>query len=111
LSIVSSTAAHFGLSVFRRPVKAFVLLLTDVPISIIFVGDISFSRCVKKYVDHGCNNYNDTMEKVAGIIREADIAVGNLESPFVTKMMLKDKFKGRKEIFLHADHRSAAALQ
>ncbi|CAB3991400.1 Hypothetical predicted protein, partial [Paramuricea clavata] len=83
----------------------------DVSISIIFVGDISFARCVRKYVDHGCNNYNDTMIKVAGIIREADIAVGNLESPFVTKMMLKDRFNGRKKIFLHADHRSAAALR
>ncbi|CAB4003863.1 Hypothetical predicted protein, partial [Paramuricea clavata] len=83
----------------------------DVSISIIFVGDISFGRCVRKYVDHGYNNYNDTMVKVAGIIRDADIAVGNLESPFVTKAMQKDRFSGRKRYFLHADHRSATALQ
>jgi hypothetical protein len=29
--------------------------LADVSISIIFVGDISFGRCVRKYVDHGYN--------------------------------------------------------
>ena len=56
-------------------------------------------------------NYNDTMVKVAGIIRKADIAVGNLESPFVTNTMLKDRFNGRKRFFLHSDHRSATALQ
>jgi hypothetical protein len=110
--IVSNAATHLsGLRVFPGPTKTFVILLAAVSISIIFVGDISFGRCVRKYVDHGYNNYNDTMVKVAEIIREADIAVGNLESPFVTNTMLKDRFNGQKRFFLHADHRSATALQ
>ncbi|CAB4019818.1 Hypothetical predicted protein, partial [Paramuricea clavata] len=92
------------------PIKTSVLLLADVSINVIFVGDISFARCVKKYVDHGYNNYNDTMTKIAGIIRESDIAVGNLESPLVTKVMLKYRFNGRKQVFIHADYRSATAL-
>ena len=50
------------------------------------------------------------MEKVAEIIREADISVGNLESPFVTKTMQKDRLKG-KVIFLDADHRCVSAIQ
>jgi hypothetical protein len=87
------------------------LLFTDVSISIIFVGDINLGDCVRYYVNHGYNNYNDTMVKVAGIIRHADIAVGNLESPFVTKTMLRDRFNGRKRVFLEADPRSAIALK
>ncbi len=51
------------------------------------------------------------MVKVAGIIRHADIAVGNLESPFVTKTMLRDRFNGKKRVFLEADPRSAIALK
>jgi hypothetical protein len=85
--------------------------LTDISISIIFVGDICFNGCVRKYVDHGYNNYNDTMVKVAGIIREADIAVGNLESPFASKTMLKDRFNGLKGTFMYSVPRSVTALQ
>jgi hypothetical protein len=51
------------------------------------------------------------MEKVARIIREADIAVGNLESPFVSKTMLKDRANGLKRIFLDAEPCSAIALK
>ena len=93
-----------------RPSKIFVFLRADDSISIIFVGDVSFDGVVRYYVNHGYNNYNDTMEKVAEIIREADIAVGNLESPFVTKSMQKDRLKG-KVIFLDADHRCVSAIQ
>ena len=87
------------------------MLLTDGSISIIFVGDISFNGCVKKYVDQGYTSYNDTMVKVAKIIREADIAVGNLESPFVSKSMQKNRFSGVKRIRMYSDVGSASALQ
>ena len=90
--------------------KTFALSLTDESISVIFVGDIHFGDYVRGNVNHGYNNYNDTMEKVADIIREADIAVGNLESPFVTKPMLKDKTIGC-EHYLDADSSSVSALQ
>jgi hypothetical protein len=96
-------------NIFSR--KTFAFQLTDISISIIFVGDICFNGCVEKFVHHGYNDYNDTMVKVAGIIREADIAVGNLESPFATKTMLKDRFNGLKEAFMYSVPRSVAALQ
>ena len=89
--------------------------MTDGSISIIFVGDISFNGCVKKYVDQGYISYtmvhNDSMVKVAKIIREADIAVGNLESPFVSKSMQKNRFSGIKRIRMYSDVGSASALQ
>ena len=50
------------------------------------------------------------MRKVAGIIRKADIAVGNLEGAFVTNDMQKDRFKGGK-IHIDADYRSVSAIQ
>ena len=50
------------------------------------------------------------MRKVAGIIRKADIAVGNLEGAFVTKEMQKDRFKGGK-VYIDADYRSVSAIQ
>ena len=79
--------------------------------SIIFVGDISFDGCMKYYVKHGFCSYNASLRNVAGIIKGADIAVGNLESPFVTKTMLRDRFKGRKRVFLDAEPCSASALK
>ena len=89
----------------------FSLFLQDNPVSVIFVGDVSFDSCIMYYVNHGYNCYNDTMAKVAGPIRKADIAVGNLESPYLTKAMLKDNYKGEKGIFVDAHPDSAAALR
>ena len=83
----------------------------DGSISIIFVGDISFDGCVRKYVDQGYISYNDTMLKVAKIIRKADIAVGNLESAFVSKSMQKYSRSGVKRLRRYSDARSASALQ
>ena len=85
-------------------------LYIDFSVSIIFVGDINFGSRVKYFVNRGYNNYNDTMRKVAGIIRKADIAVGNLEGAFVTKEMQKDRFKGGK-VYIDADYRSVSAIQ
>ena len=53
------------------------------------------------------------MAKVANVIREADISVGNLESPFVNETMFKDQLKlgSRKVIFLDADPLSVQALK
>ena len=81
--------------------------------SIIFVGDISFDGCVKYYVGHRYYRYSDTMAKVANVIREADISVGNLESPFVNETMFKDQLKlgSRKAVFLDADPLSVLALK
>ncbi|XP_028405176.1 uncharacterized protein LOC114527664 [Dendronephthya gigantea] len=83
----------------------------DNAVSIIFVGDVSFGSCIMYYVNHGYNYYNDTLVKVAGPIKNADIAVGNLESPYVTKTMMKDSYKGRKNVYINAHPDSAAALR
>ena len=88
-----------------------ISFLQDNPVSIVFVGDISFDSCIMYYVNLGYNCYNYTMVKVAGLIRKADIAVGNLESPYVTKLMLKDNYKGNKKAFIDAHPDSAAALR
>ena len=55
--------------------------------SLIFVGDILLDGIVRYYVDHGIGTYNDTLSPVAPIIREADVAIANLESPVGTDEM------------------------
>ena len=88
----------------------YFFLPVDAPVSIIFVGDIAFDACLKYYVDRGQFNYTDTMENVANIIRKADIAVGNLEAPFVNGTLCKNQIQG-KTILLFADPLSVHALQ
>ncbi|XP_046854389.1 uncharacterized protein LOC124447480 isoform X2 [Xenia sp. Carnegie-2017] len=78
-------------------------------LSIIFVGDINFNGCVKYYVKHGFNTYNDTLAEVADVIREADIAVGNLESSLTTKSMTSKRVTD-KRLLIDADPRSVEAL-
>ncbi len=51
------------------------------------------------------------MVKVAEIIRQADIAVGNLESPFVNETMLNGKISGVERMRIYSDVHSASALQ
>ena len=82
---------------------------TENKLSIIFVGDINFNGCVKYYVNHGFNTYNDTLAEVADVIREADIAVGNLECSLTTKAMTKNITN--KIILIDADPRSVEALK
>ena len=49
---------------------------------------------------------------MAQIIKQADIAVGNLESPLVpSKIRLSEKFPGPKIIFVSAEPNSAPALR
>ncbi|XP_046854390.1 capsule biosynthesis protein CapA-like [Xenia sp. Carnegie-2017] len=78
-------------------------------VSIIFVGDINFDGCVKYYVNHGFNTYNDTLAEVADVIREADIAVGNLECSLTTKSMTSKGIMKHK-ILVDADPSSVKAL-
>lgn len=49
---------------------------------LLFGGDIMLSRTVNAKMDR-YNNYNWPLEKVANIFSEADLAIANLESPFV----------------------------
>ncbi|XP_078375862.1 capsule biosynthesis protein CapA-like [Oculina patagonica] len=80
-------------------------------VTLLFVGDISFSGPVKYYVERNNYKYNDSFNEVAPYIREADISVGNLEAPFVSKDVYPYKFKGEKRlIFLDSSPKAASAL-
>ncbi|KAL9967851.1 hypothetical protein ACROYT_G026149 [Oculina patagonica] len=80
-------------------------------VTLLFVGDISFSGPVKYYVEHKYHTYNDSFNEVAPYIREADISVGNLECPFVSKDVYPYKFKGEKRlIILDSSPKAASAL-
>ena len=76
-----------------------------------FVGDISFSGPVKYYVEHNYHSYNDSFRDVAPFIREADISVVNLESPFVSKDVYRYKYKGAKGVLLYSSPEAASALR
>ena len=86
-------------------------LVTDNRVTLLFVGDISFSTVTKYYVEHGYHSYNDTFKEVASYIREADVSVGNLESPFVGENTYQYMYKGPKMVVLDANPSAAAALR
>ena len=65
-------------------------------VALVFVGDISFSGPIKYYVEHKYHTYNDSFDEVAPYIRQADISIGNLESPSSTKMYIATCTKGKK---------------
>jgi len=78
---------------------------------LLFVGDISFSGPVKYYVEHNYHSYNDSFRDVAPFIREADISVANLESPFVSKDVYRYKYKGKNGVYLYSSPEAASALR
>ncbi|KAL9982591.1 hypothetical protein ACROYT_G004653 [Oculina patagonica] len=80
-------------------------------VSLVFAGDINFSDPVRSDVKQHLYSYKDTLSKVTRYIREADIAFGNLESPFVPKRALSKKNNGAKLIFLDAEKQSSSALR
>jgi len=81
-------------------------------VSLLFVGDISFSGPVKYYVERKYHTYNDTFQEVAPYIRRADISIGNLECPFVDKEVYPHKFKDKKRfIILDSSPQAASALR
>ena len=75
------------------------------------MGDISFSGPVKYYVEHKYHTYNDSFNDVTRYIREADISVGNLESPFVSKNVYRHMYNGKKLMILEASPKAAKALR
>ncbi|CAH3127210.1 unnamed protein product, partial [Pocillopora meandrina] len=96
----------------------FIVISTYLPslnildeVTLLFVGDISFAGPIKYYVDHKYHTYNDTFNDVAPFIREADISVGNLESPFANQHVLNHLYRGRKPVLLYATPKAASALR
>ena len=75
------------------------------------MGDVSFSGPVKYYVEHEYHTYNESFSEVAHYIRQADISIANLESPFVREDMYGYKFKGTKTVILDASPNAAPALR
>ena len=80
-------------------------------VTLLFVGDVSFTGPVKYYVEHGYCTYNDSFNDVAHYIRQADISVANLESPFVSENVYRYKYKGPKLTLLDASPTAASALR
>lgn len=74
------------------------------------MGDISFSGPVKYYVKHNYHSYNECFSDVASLIREADIAVANLESPFVSKDVYPYQDK-EKAVILNSSPKAVSALR
>ena len=79
--------------------------------TLLFVGDICFSAATKYYVEHGYCSYNDSFKDVATYIREADVSIGNLESPFVGGNVYPHIYKGQKSVILDASPSAASALR
>ena len=75
------------------------------------MGDISFSGPVKYYVEHKYHTYNDSFNEVAPHIRQADISIGNLESPFVNQDVYRHMYKEKKSVILDASPEAAQALR
>ena len=61
-------------------------------------------------MEHKYHSYDDSFNDVAPYIREADISVGNLESPFVSKDLYDHVHKG-KQVLLLASPKAATALR
>ncbi|XP_078372089.1 capsule biosynthesis protein CapA-like [Oculina patagonica] len=85
-----------------------VLVQTE-KVTLLFAGDISFSGPVKYYVEHNYHSYNDSFSDVATLIREADIAVANLESPFVSEDVYPYQDK-EKVVILDSSPKAVSAL-
>ena len=77
----------------------------------LFAGDISFSGPVKYHVQQNHHSYNDSFNEVAPFVREADISVANLESPFVSKDVYAYKFKGEKIVLLDSSPEAVSGLR
>ena len=80
-------------------------------VTLLFVGDISFSGPVKYYVEHNYHTYNDSFRDVAPFIRQADISVANLESPFVNKEVYRYKYRGKKVVSLYSSPGAVSSLR
>ena len=89
----------------------FLLFYLADQVTLLFVGDISFSGPVKYYVEHKYHTYNDSFNEVAPHIRQADISIGNLESPFVSQEVYRHMYKGKKRVILDASPEAAPALR
>ena len=75
------------------------------------MGDIYFAGPVKYYVERKRYTYNDSFNEVAPYIRDADISVCNLESPFVNGDVYTHMFKGEKTVLLSANKDAASSLR
>ena len=66
---------------------------------------------MKYYVGLKYHTYNDSFNDVAPYIREADISVANLESPFVSEDVYRYKYEGKRLVFLDSSPQAAQALK
>ena len=83
-------------------------LFTD-QVTLLFVGDITFSGPVRYYVEHNHQSYNTCFVEVASFIRAADISVANLETPLVNATVFPHKCQ--KQVVLDSSPQSASSLR
>ena len=83
-------------------------LFTD-QVTLLFVGDITFSGPVRYYVEHNHQSYNTCFVEVASFIRGADISVANLETPLVNATVFSHKCQ--KQVVLDSSPQSASSLR
>ena len=103
-----SKLSHLNL-ILRKLRRMFDYLLSE-QVSLLFVGDISFSGPVKYYVEHNYHSCNDSFRDVAPFIRQADISVANLESPFVSNDVYGFQDK-EKKVLLDSSPEAVSALR
>ena len=65
---------------------------------------------MKYYVEHNYHSYNDSFRDVAPFIRQADISVANLESPFVSNDVYGFQDK-EKKVLLDSSPEAVSALR
>lgn len=80
--------------------------------SLIFVGDIVLDGIIRYYSDRATTAYNHTFTHIAPIIRNADLAIANLEGAIGTKEMRKNPVKeNERGDFLLAEPDSLESLK
>jgi len=75
-------------------------------VSLIAVGDISFSRSVERVIKSQNNNYDYPFVKVADFLKTGDIVFGNLETPITPGREIKSG-----EMIFRSNPQTAEALK
>ena len=98
-----------ALEILRKSLTTLPFFIDNL-VTLDFVGDINLGGPVRYQHIHENCSYNKPFELVSKFLKESDLAIGNLESPFATKDMNKDaqvQFMPR----LRADTDSGEALR
>ncbi|EDO38326.1 predicted protein [Nematostella vectensis] len=81
--------------------------------SLVFTGDVSFGGAIRYFAEKGFYDYKETLTKVATYLQQADIAIGNYESPFIQRKdeVKENRWKTDDAVTLRSTLKSAPALR